>query len=58
MTDEIQPTDMYIPAPPEMVEAMLSQKGHRKDVDKEVTQMNEEGTILSLYKFICRKGSV
>jgi hypothetical protein len=34
---------MYIPAPPEMIEAMLTNKGRRVDVDKEVKDMTEEG---------------
>lgn len=43
VTDDIRPSDMYIPAPPEMVEAMMTNYGYRKDVDKEVKQMTEEG---------------
>lgn len=41
--EDYTPADMYIPAPPEMIEAMLSNKGYRKDVDKEVKDMTEEG---------------
>jgi hypothetical protein len=41
--DDIGPADMYIPAPPEMIEAMLTNKGRRVDVDKEVKDMTEEG---------------
>ena len=48
---------MFIPAPPEMIEAMLSQKGHRKDVDKEVEKMNEEGINYCLM-FNYREGCV
>jgi hypothetical protein len=36
---------MFIPAPPEMIEAMLHQSGHRKDVDKEINQMTDEGKL-------------
>ena len=42
-TDEAQPGDMVIEAPPEMIQAMLEHKGHRKDVDKELKDMTEEG---------------
>lgn len=42
-TDDIRPGDMYIPAPPEMLEAMLTMKGRRRDVDKEFKDMTEEG---------------
>lgn len=43
VTDEMRPTDMYIEAPPEMVERMMIRTGYNKDVDKEISQMNEEG---------------
>jgi hypothetical protein len=48
VTDDIQPTDTFIPAPPEMIEAMLRKSGTRKDIDKEYTQMNEEGIYFYL----------
>ena len=39
---------MVIEAPPEMIQAMLEHKGHRKDVDKELKDMTEEGIPYSL----------
>lgn len=45
-TDEMQPSDMYIPAPPEMIERMMVRTGYHKDVDKEFKDMTEEGTYL------------
>jgi len=41
-TDDKEP-DMFIPAPPEMLERMLKPKGERLDIDKEVVDMNYEG---------------
>lgn len=50
---------MYIPAPPEMLEAMMSMKGKRKDVDKEYKNMTEEGIHYYLWIILhYRKGSV
>jgi hypothetical protein len=43
VTDDSKPTDLYIPAPPEMVERMMIRTGYNKDVDKEFNQMTEEG---------------
>lgn len=57
VTDDMQPTDTFIPAPPEMIEAMLTNKGHRKDMDKEVNQMNDEGKF-SLLMLNYRKSSL
>ncbi len=42
-TDDLRPSDLFIPAPPEMVERMMIRTGHNKDYDKEFNQMNEEG---------------
>ena len=52
MTDEMRPTDMYIPAPPEMVERMMFRTGINKDYDKEVSQMNEEGNLFKHITFV------
>lgn len=48
VTDEMQATDMYIPAPPEMLERMLYRTGINKDYDKEVHQMTEEGNYINI----------
>ena len=37
VTDDLRPTDMYIPAPPEMVERMMTKTGYHRDVDKEIS---------------------
>ena len=37
---------MYIPAPPEMIERMLTKTGYHRDVDKEISQMTEEGKYI------------
>ncbi|CDW89648.1 UNKNOWN [Stylonychia lemnae] len=42
VTDDLRPSDMYIEAPPEMVEQMYKKTGYHRDVDKEVNQMTEE----------------
>lgn len=43
VTDDIRPTDLFIPAPPEMVERMMVRTGYNRDVDKEFNEMTEEG---------------
>ena len=42
-TDEMRPTDLFIPAPAEMIERMAIRTGVNKDYDKDVSQMNQEG---------------
>ena len=50
---------MYIEAPPEMVEAMYQNRGYRKDIDKELAQMTEEGKqIILIYTDYFREGSI
>ena len=50
---------MYIEAPPEMVEAMYQNRGYRKDIDKELAQMTEEGKqIILIYTNYFREGSI
>ena len=39
----MRPTDLFIPAPAEMIERMAIRTGINKDYDKDVSQMNEEG---------------
>ena len=58
-TDE-RPADMVIAAPPEMILQMMKRGvGRRTDVDKELFQMNEEGTSNILLTLnIIREGCV
>jgi hypothetical protein len=54
-------TDLYIEAPPEMQERMFKpQPGIKKDVDKDLKDMTEEGTHLTLIilNFLYRKVSL
>ncbi len=48
VTDEMRPSDMFIPAPPEMLERMMVRTGYNKDVDKEFKDMTEEGNFNTL----------
>lgn len=43
VTDDMKPSDMYIEAPPEMVEQMYIRTGYNRDVDKDFSAMTEEG---------------
>ena len=39
----MKPGDIFIEAPPEMVEKMKVRPGINKDYDKDVSNMNDEG---------------
>lgn len=61
VTDDLRPTDLYIPAPPEMVERMHVKTGYHRDVDKDIKDMTEEGKYIHINLFtlfLYRKGSV
>ena len=58
VTDEMRPTDLYIEAPPEMLEKMMIKAGINKDIDKDVKHMNEEGMVYVVMIIFVRKGSV
>jgi hypothetical protein len=51
----MRPTDLFIPAPPEMVDKMLTRTGINKDYDKDPSQMNDEGKLLT--KLITNRAS-
>lgn len=52
----MKPTDLFIPAPPEMVERMMFRAGYNKDVDKEFKDMTEEGN--SIFFNLCIEKAV
>lgn len=54
VTDEMKPTDLFIPAPPEMVERMMFRAGYNKDHDKEFKDMTEEEKAV----FLCMEDPV
>ena len=58
VTDDMKPSDMYIEAPPEMVEQMYIRTGYNRDVDKEFNTMTEEGKLSLNLSTLCRKGCI
>lgn len=58
VTDDMKPSDMYIEAPPEMVEQMYIRTGYNRDVDKDFNTMTEEGKHSLNLSTLCRKGCI
>ena len=59
VTDDLRPSDLYIEAPPEMVEQMYIRTGYNRDVDKEFSKMTEEGNYSCfIFNVNYREGSV